>query len=297
MAKVSFNIVTWNGARYLPELFLSLGEQTFSDTIVRVVDNASDDETLSILQNQAQATIIRNVRNLGFASAHNQAMRLAIDKWEGENLDHCYVVVANQDLILTPTCIEHIISAMEADLKAGSAQGKILRAYVEHPEDDYLSQTVCADIFDSTGLRGLRSRRFVDRGAGQMDEGQFDEPGEILGPTGALAVYRASALASIRYEDEFFDADFFAYKEDMDLAWRLRWAGWTSLYVPKAVAYHHRGLFGVERPSVLERIRNRRQKRPILSRLSTRNQWLTVWKNTSLLNALLAFPWIFFSRY
>ena len=293
--KVSFNVVTWNGERYISELFASLEKQTFPEISARVIDNASDDETLLRLREQRATTVIRNARNLGFAVAHNQGIRLAIDKWEGEDLDHCYVVIANQDLILTPTTIETLVAAMEDSPKAGSAQGKILRAFVEHPEDDFLAQTVCADIVDSTGLRPSRSRVFTDRGSGLMDEQEFSEEGEIFGATGALAIYRASALSSVRYNDEFFDADFFMYREDVDIAWRLRWAGWGSRYVPSSVAYHHRGLYGKEKPGIVERIRNRRSKRPVLAMLSTRNQILLVFKNTSVLNAILVSPWMLLS--
>lgn len=296
--KVSFNVVTWNGARYLPDLLSSLEHQTdkgdLKEISVRIVDNASDDETMDLLHRFPKATIIRNARNLGFAAAHNQAIRFALDKWVNEDLLHCYVVVANQDLVLTPACVQELVSAMETNAEAGSAQGKLLRAFIEHPEDEYLTETVCADRIDSTGLRPLCSHRCVDRGAGELDGGEYDEPGEIFGPTGALAVYRASALESVRFGDEFFDGDFFMYKEDVDLAWRLRRAGWKSLYVPSAVAYHHRGLAGSERPRIIERIRNRRRKRPILSMLSTRNHHLTLLKNLGWFEAVLFSPWIVF---
>jgi len=294
MPQVSFNMVTWNGARYLPELFSSLEKQTYKDLVVRIIDNASDDKTMDILNTYLNFTVVRNSRNLGFAPAHNQCVRLAIDKWEGEDLDHCYVVVANQDLILTPNTISELVSFMEGNMKTGSAQGKILRAFIENPGDDYLSETVCADIIDSTGLRATRGRVFSDRGAGDMDKGQYDEVSEIFGPTGSLAIYRASALESIRFKNEFFDHDFFAYKEDVDIAWRLRHAGWSSFYVPTSISYHHRGLFGSERPGVFERMKNRRAKRPILAMLSMRNRVLVLFKNDSIINILFAAPWIFF---
>jgi len=40
---------------------------------------------------------------------------------------------------------------------------------------------------------------------------------------------------------EYFDEDFFAYKEDVDLAWRMRLYGWRAVYEPEAVGYHLRG--------------------------------------------------------
>lgn len=294
MARVSFNIVTYNGARYLPELFLSLEKQTYQDTSVRIIDNASDDGTMEILRQYPNFTVVRNSRNLGFASAHNQGMRLAIDKWVGEDLGKRYVVIANQDIVLTPNSIAELVRAMDENQTAGSAQGKIMRAFIEHPEDDYLTETVCADIIDSTGILATRGRVFSDRGAGCMDGEKYGQQTEIFGVTGALAIYRASALEAVRFKDEFFDSDFFMYREDIDLAWRLRWAGWTSIYVPTSISYHHRSLAGSEKPGIFERIKNRRGKRPILAMLSTRNRILMIWKNESVVNFLLASPWIFF---
>ena len=84
------------------------------------------------------------------------------------------------------------------------------------------------------------------------------------------------------------------YREDVDLAWRMRRAGWSSRYVPESVAYHHRGLAGNERTGFRERIVNRRGKRPVLSMLSTRNQYLMLFKNLGLLEGVLAMPWILF---
>ncbi|KKW34718.1 MAG: Glycosyl transferase family protein [Candidatus Uhrbacteria bacterium GW2011_GWC2_53_7] len=158
-SRVSFNLVTWNGARYLPDLFASLENRTLKDMAIRIVDNASDDGTMDLLRHLPNATVIRNARNLGFAAAHNQAIRLSLDKWAGEDLSRCYVIVANQDVVLTPECLERLALSLEADRSAGSAQGKILRAFLEHPEDDYLAQTICADRVDSTGLRPSRLPR------------------------------------------------------------------------------------------------------------------------------------------
>ena len=49
-----------------------------------------------------------------------------------------------------------------------------------------------------------------------------------------------------------FDVSFFAYREDADVAWRARMAGWSALYVPASVAYHHGSATarrGLARPS------------------------------------------------
>ncbi|KKW44511.1 MAG: Glycosyl transferase family protein [Parcubacteria group bacterium GW2011_GWA2_56_7] len=294
MPKVSFHVVTWNGIRYLPDLFASMEKQTWREMLVRMADNGSDDGTWDVLSSREGVTSIRNARNLGFAVGHNQLIRFALDKWVGEDLAHSYIVVANQDIVLDAGFIEQAVSALEGHPKAGSVQGKLLRAFIEHPEDEYLTETICADVIDSTGLRPTWSLRFVDRGAGELDEGQYDEGEEVFGATGALTVYRAQALVDVRFQDEFFDADFFMYKEDVDLAWRLRKAGWVCLYVPTALAYHHRGLFGKERMTWKERLQTRRFKRPFLALLSTRNQYLMLWKHMGGLLLLWSLPFLLF---
>jgi GT2 family glycosyltransferase len=50
-----------------------------------------------------------------------------------------------------------------------------------------------------------------------------------------VALYRRAMLDAVGG----FDPSFFAFGEDADVAWRARMAGWTCLYVPEAVAYHH----------------------------------------------------------
>src|SRR4029453_5424828 len=107
-----------------------------------------------------------------------------------------------------------------------SATGKLLR--------------MDGKTLDSTGIVMLRSQRHLDRGADEPDRGQFDKPEDVFGPSGAAALYRMKALHDVAIEGQFFDEDFFAYREDADLAWRCRLLGWTSIYVPSAVARHRR---------------------------------------------------------
>jgi GT2 family glycosyltransferase len=93
---------------------------------------------------------------------------------------------------------------------------------------------------DSTGIIMLRNQRHLDRGADEPDLGQYDRPEDVFGPSGAAALYRRAALEDVAFDGQYFDEDFFAYREDADLAWRCRLFGWTSLYVPAAVARHRR---------------------------------------------------------
>ncbi len=279
--------------KFIPELLASIFAQTYTDFNVLIVDNGSSDGVEAYVREHfPQVAFLRNARNLGFAPAHNQAIRYAIEHWGGEDLSDRFVLVTNQDAIFAPTFLEEIVRAAEKEPKVGSFQGKLRRAYTENPQDEALRETVRSERIDSTGLMPHRNRTFTDRGAGEMDAGQFDASVDIFGPTGALALYRASALEDVRYRDEFFDHDFFSYKEDADLAWRLRHLGWESRYVPSAVAHHYRGMFGKEKMGWLERIRNRRGKSSVRNWYSTRNHLLLLAKNQGFWSGLLALPWI-----
>ncbi len=291
--RVSVNIVAWNSMEYIPDLMRSLEAQTFRDFAVRVIDNGSTDGVADFLrEHYPQVMVIRNVKNLGFSPAHNQGIRYAIDKWAPEERVHSYVLLTNPDIVMTPTFLERIVAEADAHPEAGSLGGKLLKAFGENLNDEALQETVNSDLLDSTGLKANRKRVFVERGAGEMDNGQYDELREVLGVSGALALYRASALEDVNTTGEYLDEDFFAYKEDVDIAWRLQERGWTSRYVPEAIAYHYRGMYGKEKMGLLELVRNRRKKSLRRSYYSTRNHWCMLVKNMSVGDWLLSWPWV-----
>lgn len=81
--------------------------------------------------------------------------------------------------------------------------------------------------------------RFVDAGQGEPDKGQYDDI-NILGPSGAAAMYRLEALEKAEQNGQYFDELMFMYKEDCDLAYRLKLAGYKSKCAPDAIIYHDR---------------------------------------------------------
>ena len=184
------------------------------------------------------------------------------------------------------------MSAARLHPEVGSLGGKLLRAFGENLGDEVLKEVVRSDLIDSVGLNPHRNRTVTDRAAGELDQGQFDVQEKIFGISGALALFRASALEDVRFEDEILDHHFFAYKEDVDLAWRLQHAGWDALYVPAAVAFHYRGMYGPEKSRVWRRIHNRREKSLLRNFYSTRNHWMMLIKNLKVVNFLLSFPWV-----
>ena len=81
-------------------------------------------------------------------------------------------------------------------------------------------------------------------------------------------MYRRKALDDIAIDGQYFDEDFFAYREDADLAWRCRLFGWTSIYVPRAVAQHRRRVTPERRGELPKEINYHSVKNRFLLRLN-----------------------------
>jgi GT2 family glycosyltransferase len=279
MARVQIQIVGWNHKRFLPRLFESLRTQTFKDMQIVYIDNASADKSVDLVRERfPEVMCLKNTNNLGFTGAHNQGFQLALSKCAVSDLPNSFVFVLNPDIVATPTLVEELVRAAERNPGAGVVGAKLMKMFATEGVDHELEQVDASEIIDSTGIVKYPSGRFADRGAGEIDNGQF-AAGDVWGISGAAMFVRLSAIESVREGEAVFDVDFFAYKEDVDLNWRLRRAGWTALYAPSAVAYHYRGAYGKEKASLWEQLKNRRNKSPLVSYLSYRNHLLLLTKN------------------
>lgn len=289
---VSVNILTWNDLRYLPELFASIQAQTHSDMTVRVLDNGSNDGSVAyIMEHHPHWLAVRNTKNQGFAGGHNQLVRIALERFHGSPAEHA-ILIANSDMVFAPNLIEELVKTLEEHPEIDAVQPKILRAFAERGEVD--ADATKSDVLDTTGMAVHKGWRMADRGAGEMDRGQYDDACEIFAPTGTMMLIRATALADVLIDGEMFDGEFFTYREDCDFAWRFRRAGHRSLFAPTAKVHHYRGMYGEEKRGLLQRLRDRRKQRPFFAALSTRNQLFTLMKNITLAEAFFAAPWIVF---
>lgn len=269
MPRVTVVLVTWNSARDLPGCLAALRQQVGIDFAVQVVDNASTDESVSVVRwHFGAAQITRNGENAGFCRAVNQGLELA---------DTEYVLLLNADVTLTPGCLAELVAFADGHPTAGSVCPKLLRRDAGSPEA-FAGARGAPPVIDGAGLRMRRSRVCANRGEGERDVGQYQHPDLVFGCSGACGLYRRSALQVIAVDGEIFDHHFFAYKDDVDVAWRLQLAGYEAWYVPSAVAYHVRQ---VRRPAARwrERIRQRRMIPPALRSQSLKNQYLMLVKN------------------
>jgi GT2 family glycosyltransferase len=176
------------------------------DAEVIVVDNG----TAGVAVEGAQ--VLRQGRNTGFAGGVAAGLAEAAGEW---------VLLVNDDAELEPGAAVALLAAGRADPRAGSVCGQV-RFHARR------------EVINTAGLVIDRLGIAYDRlaGAPALDGGPVED---VFGASACVALYRRAMLDAIGG----FDASFFAFGEDADVAWRARMAGWTSVYVPEAVAYHH----------------------------------------------------------
>ena len=220
-------IVTHNSQACLEQCLQSLAAQTEWVGPVMVVDSGSDDTTyLHRLQQHHPFELILQ-ENIGFSQANN----LGAQHLNGE-ADH--ILFLNPDCFLLPDTLATALQISRQTPEAAIVSGKLL-GY------DLIEKRASGRI-DSTGIERKLYGRWVDRGQGEKDRGQYDSPEEMAALCGALLLCKKAALDSLG--TEVFDPDFFLYKEDIELSLRLRKKGWKLLYHPDIIAHHCRGWQG-----------------------------------------------------
>ena len=260
MRLVSINVLNTNEKHYLGRCLDAIAQQTYPNLEVTVLDNASTDGSVEFVRaNYPPVRVIENGRNLGYTGGHNAGFAIC----SGD-----YVMPLNTDIFLRPGFVSALVAAIEHRDRIGAAQGKLLRYDPNNPDRPETDQ------IDSVGVIVRRSRRNFDRAQGEIDRGQYDRPEWIFGAGGSAPLYRREMLEDVRYGDEYFDASFFIYREEVDLAWRAQLRGWCCVYTPAAVAYHVRGFS--------PQTRHRQPRR--FRRLSFRNRYLMLLKNDTLGN-------------
>ena len=256
---VAVVLITYQSARFLRRCHEGLSRQTLPPAEVVVIDNASVDGSREVGRELFRdARLIENTTNLGFAAAANQGIAAT-------NAE--YVLLLNPDVHLEPEYLERTVDALEEKWgTAGAATGKLLRGRGERIEP--------TSIVDSKGIRMTRSGRHFDIDNGEEDRATGEAVTEVFGVSGAAAVYRRGMLRDVAIDGKSFDESFFVYREDADLAWRSRLLGWTSLYVPAAVAYHVRTVTPEVRRSLPPEINMHSVKNRFLLRLKNEGGYL-----------------------
>lgn len=243
MPRVLVSIVTCNSAPYLRRCLDSVFAQTYRDRIVTVWDNASADDSFGIALEfgGSLGAVQRSQLNIGFCAAHNRMIAATASD---------YVLALNPDVVLEPSFLEMMVRALEDDVRAGSATGKLWRWQTDAAPGSIVNAPLSKEILDTTGMYFTPNQRHLDRGSGEQDRGQYETREYVFGASGAAAFFRRAMLEEVRAGDQYFDEDFFAYREDADLAWRAQWLGWRCLYLPEARGFHVRRVVPERRASL-----------------------------------------------
>lgn len=227
-SKVSIIVLNWNGKQNTINCLESLKLTTYPHYDTIIVDNGSTDGSLEYFKDKyPDIKLIENGKNLGFAEGNNVAIKEILKRNEIK-----YIALLNNDTLVKPDWLEHLIDALESDDGIGSCQPKIL-------------SLINPDTIDAVGIAIDRYGRAYQQGYNEKDSDQYNEIREVFGVCAGAALYRAKMLKQIG----LFDKDFFAYYEDVDLAIRARLFKWRSVCVPQAVIYHiHSATLGSESP-------------------------------------------------
>ncbi len=237
MIKLSVVIVNYNVRYFLEQALLAVEKSiAFAHTNLQefqsevwVVDNASDDGSVELVQNKfPEAKLIANQENVGFSAANNQAIR----QCSGE-----FVLLLNPDTVVEEETFVQCIQYMENNPKTGALGVKMVDGKGQFlPESKRSLPTPWISFCKIFGLSSLfpKSRIFGQYHLGFLTEAATNKV-EVL--PGAFMMMRKTVLDEIGLLDE----DFFMYGEDIDLSYRVNLSGYDNVYFPEARIIHYKG--------------------------------------------------------
>ncbi len=204
-------IPNYNGEYFLKQCCESLENQDTCFKVI-IIDNASEDGSSHyIKENYPDYTIVQNHENLGFATAVNQGIKAS---------DTDYVFLLNNDVELEKNCIFNLLKCIDKDKNTFAVSSKM----IQYDDRDRMD-----DAGDEYTLLG-----WTKKVGNNKSPELYTKEKEVFSACAGASIYRRSILEEIGY----FDENFFAYMEDVDISYRARIHGYKCLYCPKAVVYH-----------------------------------------------------------
>ena len=279
---------------FLPSLEKALAFLNRSDFKVLIYDNSDQTEAINHLAVEKFNLVSNNLlsyqtrgNNLGFGRAYNILINKAL------TLNSEYFLMLNPDMLLEPGAINFLLKNLDEHKNISAVSPKIYCW-------DFINRQK-TKIIDSLGLIVKRGLRFYDLGQGAVDQGQFDHL-DIIGPSGAAGLFRLSDLEKIAFRNknsdrQFFDEQFFMYKEDCDVAYRFYLAKLKSQIVPSAIIYHDRSSESGNQ-QFLNKLLNRFKKKRQIRTWSLKGQnilYTKYWKNQNFVNKIFVIFWFFSS--
>ncbi|MCF7819971.1 MAG: glycosyltransferase family 2 protein [Candidatus Pacebacteria bacterium] len=229
---ITAGFITYNkdSLKYLPYFLPSLKKALEFDAQARIlmVDNSENfSYNLDYVQkNYPSIEIISSGSNLGFAKAYNLMIKSASNSLAD------YFFIINPDTLITSQAISLLKQALEADPSLAAVSPKIFNW--PFPKVSF------GPKIDSLGIIEKKGLRFIDKAQGEFNRESFSK--EILAPSGAAGLFRLESLKAVKSSYGYFDERFFLYKEDVDLAYRMKLKGQKTMTVLEAQIAHDRSL-------------------------------------------------------
>lgn len=258
--KLAVAILNWNGRNWL-EQFLPGVVQFSQNADIYVIDNLSTDDSIEFLQkNFPTVQIVKNDKNYGFAGGYNEGLKAIKNE---------YYCLLNSDVEVTENWTEPVLELLESNPSISAVQPKIL-SY--HNRSYFEFAGAAGGLIDNLGYPYCRGRVFDDL---EENKGQYNDEAEIFWASGCCFFIRSKDF----WEQNGFDARFFAHQEEIDLCWRLINSGKKIYYTGRSEVYHVGG--------------------GTLNKQSAQKTYLNMRNNLSMLLKNLPFPqviWVIFFR-
>lgn len=214
-------IIHHMGVEILSECLASVFKTAYRNMHVVLVDNGSKDGSVATVKKLYgnRLSLVKSEANLGFVGGNNLALRQV----EGD-----YVVLLNNDTVVHPEWLQHLVEVAEKDHSIGALQPKLLSL----SDPNYFEYNGGAGgMLDVYGVPLCRGRVFDTI---EKDKGQYDDVAEVAWASGAAILIRQNVLKDVGLLDDLF----YAHMEEIDFCWRVRLIGYKIMVVPKAVVYH-----------------------------------------------------------
>ena len=217
--EIAIVILNWNGAEMMRKYLPNVVKHSVNATVF-VADNASTDDSLSVLANEFPTvrTIVLE-KNWGFADGYNKAL---------EQIDAEYYLLLNSDVRVEEGWLDAMLDYMRKNNDVAACQPKLLSD---------LSPTLfeyagaCGGFIDRYGYPYCRGRILEEL---EEDHGQYNTVMELLWASGACLLIRSTDY----WKAGGLDGRFFAHNEEIDLCWRLNIMGRRVVCIPQSKVYH-----------------------------------------------------------
>ena len=301
---VTINLVVLNGEKYIRHCLDGILAQSYPKELIEfnILDNGSSDNTKSIIGNYKLQII-----NYKFSRFNLIELEKNVGVWPGQEMllkysNSKYVLGLCVDVLLDKDFVKNAVAVMEKDKQIGALQAKIYKYEISSLQANKLI-SLQAGVIDTLGFQIFKSRRVINIGHGETDNGQFGEEKEIFGVEGACPFFRMEALEDCRINiqnsklnihSEIFDHDYFWYGDDFDFAWRMNIFGWKQVFAPSVIAWHDRQTTKSLKKNWLDylfRVPVRHQIPIKKRRLDWRNNRWTIIKNDYTISVLKDLPY------